>query len=70
MVKKFKFKKIGLLIYPNMLKRKEGENINGPSLIKVPKWINNPLCRYYLYFSHHKGKYIRMAFSNSIEGPY
>ena len=70
MVKKFKFKKIGLLIYPNMLKRKEGENINGPSLIKVPKWINNPLGRYYLYFSHHKGKYIRMEFSNSIEGPY
>ena len=30
-------------------------NINGPSLIKVPHWMENPLGKYYLYFAHHKG---------------
>ncbi|NET62179.1 MAG: hypothetical protein F6K47_40550, partial [Symploca sp. SIO2E6] len=34
-----------------------GSNINGPSLIRVPEWIENPLGRYYLYFAHHQGKY-------------
>src|SRR6188508_47660 len=28
-----------------------GDNINGPSLIRVPFWIDKPLGRYYLYFS-------------------
>ena len=28
-----------------------GENINGPSLIRVPDWVRNPLGRYYLYFA-------------------
>ena len=51
MVKKFKLKKIGLLIYPKMFQNNDGENINGPSLIKVPDWIKSPLARYYLYFS-------------------
>ena len=46
------------------------DNINGPSLIKVPKFIKKPLGQYYLYFGHHKGKYIRMAYSNNITGPY
>jgi hypothetical protein len=30
-----------------------GENINGPSLILVPSWVERPLGRYYLYFAHH-----------------
>jgi hypothetical protein len=47
-----------------------GENINGPSLIRVPDFIKNPLGRYYLYFAHHQGKHIRMAYSDRIEGPY
>ena len=59
-----------LLIKPDMLKFGEGDNINGPSLIKVPNWVKNPLGKYYLYFSHHDGKYIRMAYSDNIEGPY
>ena len=41
----------------------DGNNINGPSLIKVPDWVENPLGEYYLYFAHHSGKYIRMAYS-------
>ena len=28
-----------------------GDNINGPSLIRVPAWVERPLGRYYLYFS-------------------
>ncbi len=48
----------------------EGRNINGPTLIKVPEWIKNPLGKYYLYFGNHGGQYIRLAYSESVEGPY
>ena len=47
-----------------------GSNINGPSLIRVPDWVPNPLGRYYLYFAHHQGTYIRMAYSDNLEGPW
>ena len=45
-----------------------GDNINGPSLIKVPSWVDQPLGRYYLYFGHHDGRYIRLAYSNELRG--
>jgi hypothetical protein len=47
-----------------------GSNINGPSLIKVPDWLPDPLGKYYLYFSHHRGKYIRKAYADRLEGPW
>ncbi len=47
-----------------------GGNINGPSLIRVPDWVEQPLGRYYLYFADHKGLYIRMAFADSLTGPW
>ena len=47
-----------------------GSNINGPSLIRVPDWVPNPLGRYYLYFAHHQGTYIRLAYSDALEGPW
>jgi hypothetical protein len=47
-----------------------GDNINGPSLIRVPKWLPKPLGRYYLYFADHNGKYIRLAYANKLEGPW
>ena len=47
-----------------------GSNINGPSLICVPDWVNHPLGKYYLYFAHHRGKYIRMAFADNLLGPW
>jgi hypothetical protein len=47
-----------------------GENIQGPSLIKVPKWIEASLGKYYLYFADHKGKYIRLAYAEKIRGPW
>ena len=47
-----------------------GDNINGPSLIRVPDSIQNPLGRYYLYFGHHKGSYIRLAYADELAGPW
>ncbi len=47
-----------------------GSNINGPSLIRVPDWVENPLGKYYLYFAHHHGSFIRMAYADSLEGPW
>jgi hypothetical protein len=47
-----------------------GDNINGPSLIQVPEWITDPLGSYYLYFAHHSGKFIRMAYADRLEGPW
>ena len=47
-----------------------GTNINGPSLIRVPAWVTQPLGRYYLYFSHHKGTFIRLAYADDLDGPW
>ena len=47
-----------------------GDNINGPSLIRAPDWLDNRLGRYYLYFGHHKGEYIRLAFADKLSGPW
>ena len=47
-----------------------GSNINGPSLIRVPDWIEEPLGRYYLYFADHKGSYIRLACADTLSGPW
>ena len=64
------------IITPSMFNNpRDGENINGPSLIRVPDWIPpneraDPAAQYYLYFAHHIGDYIRMAWATNIEGPY
>jgi hypothetical protein len=47
-----------------------GHNIQGPSLIRVPEWVANPLGRYYLYFADHKGSYIRLAYADQLTGPW
>ncbi len=47
-----------------------GTNFNGPSLIRTPDWLPNPLGRYYLYFAHHQGQFIRLAFADTIQGPW
>ena len=47
-----------------------GSNVTGPSLILVPDWIENPLGRYYLYFSDHRGLYIRLAYADELTGPW
>ena len=58
------------IIRPEMLAGSDGDNINGPSLIGVPAWITNRLGNYYLYFAHHSGKYIRLAYADRLEGPW
>ncbi len=60
------------IIRPDMdgLEGKLGENINGPSLMRVPDWVEKPLGKYYLYFAHHAGAYIRLATADHLEGPW
>lgn len=45
-------------------------NICCQAVIQVPDWVQNALGRYYLYFSHHKGSYIRLAYGDSPVGPW
>lgn len=59
----------GPIITPDMDTRMGG-NIQGPSLIKVPDWVENPLGNYYLYFADHRGTYIRTAYADEVTGPW
>jgi hypothetical protein len=47
-----------------------GPNIQGPSMIKAPEWIEGRLGDYYLYFADHKGRYIRLAYADNLLGPW
>src|SRR5581483_3017172 len=57
------------IIRPHM-DRRMGDNINGPSLVRAPSWVERPLGRYYLYFGHHRGTYIRLAYADDLAGPW
>lgn len=59
----------GPIITQNMDDRMGG-NVQGPSLIRVPDWVENPLGKYYLYFADHRGTYIRLAFADDLLGPW
>ena len=56
-------------IIPPFLDQEIGSNINGPSLIRAPDWIEG-LGKYYLYFADHKGDNIKLAYSDKLEGPW
>jgi hypothetical protein len=60
------------IIRPGMagLTGEDAANINGPSLIRVPPWAPNRRGAYYLYFAHHKGKGIRLAYADALRGPW
>ena len=45
-----------------------GGNVNGPTVIRVPDWIDRPLGRYYMYFANHMGEFIRLAYADAITG--
>ena len=47
-----------------------GLNINGPTVIRVPDWVTDPLGKYYMYFAAHSGKFIRLAYANYSDGPW
>lgn len=57
------------IIEPDMDARM-GDNINGPSLIKAPSWLPDALGRYLLYFADHKGSYVRLAYADTLVGPW
>ena len=59
----------GPLVTQNMDARM-GSNVQGPSLMRVPDWIENPLGNYYPYFADNRGKYIRLAFADDLSGPW
>ena len=61
-------------MFPNN-RQSDGANINGPSLIRIPDFIarRNRVDRdanYLLYFGHHAGEYIRMAWAPDAFGPF
>jgi hypothetical protein len=60
------------IIYSGMpgLSGEIGRNINGPSLIRVPDWVEGALGTYYLYFADHGGQYIRLAYADDLAGPW
>ena len=55
--------------HPGVIEHEHG-NVNGPSLIRAPDWLANPLGRYYLYFAHHQGTFIRLAYADDLAGPW
>lgn len=53
----------------------DGDNINGPSIVRLPEWVEpsrrcHPEARFYLYFAHHHGSSIRLAWSSDLLGPW
>jgi hypothetical protein len=38
--------------------------------VRAPSWLPERLARYYLYFAHHKGGFIRLAFADRLSGPW
>jgi hypothetical protein len=58
------------IIRPEMLPNNNGSNINGPSLIATPEWLPGRMGKYYLYFAHHRGSYIRLAYADNLNGPW
>jgi hypothetical protein len=47
-----------------------GGNVNGPTVIRVPAFVEHPLGRYYMYFANHMGTFVRLAYSDAIAGPW
>lgn len=47
-----------------------GDNVNGPTVIRVPDWVERPLGKYYMYFANHMGEFIRLAYADSPSGPW
>jgi hypothetical protein len=53
-----------------MVGKTAGQYINGPTVIKVPNWVEDSLGAYYMYFADHHGLEIRLAFSDALSGPW
>ena len=57
------------LLTPEMGER-IGTNLNGPSVVRAPAWLDDPLGEYYLYFAHHGGEYIWPPYADDLRGPW
>ena len=44
-------------------------NINGPSVLCMPDWAVGKQAAFYIYFGHHKGKSLSLAYADRLEGP-
>ena len=58
---------------PGWSLRGVGTNFNGPSLIRRPAWLPptpGVAGRYLLYFAHHAGRSIRLAWADDLAGPW
>ena len=47
-----------------------GGNVNGPTVIRVPSWVERPLGKYYMYFANHRDVFIRLAYADAVTGPW
>lgn len=47
-----------------------GDNIGGPSVIRLPAWADRSRGEYALYFADHRGSYLRIAYADRPEGPW
>ncbi|MEQ1731856.1 MAG: hypothetical protein ABL982_26075 [Vicinamibacterales bacterium] len=47
-----------------------GGNVNGPTVIRVPSWVDRPLGKYYMYFANHMGDFVRLAYADAVTGPW
>lgn len=54
---------------PGMPRCYDMVNINGPSVLRRPAWVDLP-GTYLLYFAHHLGSHIRLATADAITGPW
>ena len=44
-------------------------NINGPSVLRMPDRAAGKQPAFHMYFGHHKGKSLRLAYAEWLEGP-
>ena len=45
-------------------------NINGPSVLRMPDWATGAQATCHMYFAHHKGQSIRLAYADRLDGPW
>lgn len=57
------------IIQPGMAKT-IGTNLNGPCMVRVPRWAPLHRGQYLLYFGHHRGDHIRLAYADTPYGPW
>ena len=47
-----------------------GVNVNGPTVVQAPAWVEHPLGKYYMYFANHMGTFVRLAYAPAVTGPW